>query len=337
MKNSDYAQKWTDDQINKLEKRIRRLYSQTSLDIYDEISKFLYNFKKNDAKWQKDLKNEKKTKEEYQFWLKKQVFRGKQWNLQREMIADTLYNTNEMALNLVNEAMPSVFAMNGNWVAYELETSAGVDLGLHLYSLDTVKEILVEDAKILPFKSLDKIKDKRWNFQNIKNEVAKGIIKGEGIDKIAHRLAKEMTNRNFSMLRTHARTMVTSAQNQGRLDRMQRVKESGIEVKKQWLATLDERTRYTHAMLDGQIRELDEDFEIEGYKLREPGDPFAHPSMTYNCRCTMRSILTKYPSTFNTRRDNETGELIEDMTYKEWYKMKGKDLEEKKPKKRGGK
>ena len=255
-------------------------------------------------------------------WLKKQVFRGEQWQLQRQMIADTLYNANQTALEMVNNKTPEIFALNSNYVAFDLEKKAEVDLSFHLYNTSTVRKLLVEDAKILPFKKLKKGKDVLWNFQSIRNEVAKGIIKGESVNKIAKRLYTVIPDRNKALMKTRARTAVTSAQNQGRMERFKEAQSLGINIKKQWIATIDARTRFSHAMLDGQIRDLDEDFEVDGLKIREPGDPFAHPSLTCNCRCTMNSILVDFPQEFTERRDNETGKLIKEMDFENWQKYK---------------
>jgi hypothetical protein len=49
---------------------------------------------------------------------------------------------------------------------------------------------------------------------------------------------------------------------------------------------LDGKTRSSHRRLDGQIRELDEYFEIRGKKARYPGD-FGDPAEDCNCRCQL--------------------------------------------------
>ena len=56
-----------------------------------------------------------------------------------------------------------------------------------------------------------------------------------------------------SAIRT-ARTATTAAQNAGRMDSYHATEGMGIKLKKEWLATLDGRTRHAHAMLDGQAR-----------------------------------------------------------------------------------
>jgi SPP1 gp7 family putative phage head morphogenesis protein len=318
----DIAHDMTDREILALEKRIAKVYTECGKEIQDEMNLFSTKFKKKDAIYREKIKKGEMSIEDYKKWLKGQVFQGKQWALRKESIANSLYNSNKIALEMVNKRIPEVFQLNANFMAYDIEKKIGVDVGFQLYNPATIKALLKDDAKILPFKKLKKSKDVKWNFVNIKNEVAKGIIKGESIDKIAKRLSSEIPNRNYAMLKTHARTMVSSAQNQGRMRRFYEAQEKGIDVKKQWVAVLDERTRFSHAMLDGQIRDLDEDFEVDGLKIREPADPFAHPSLTYNCRCTMRDVLGKYPREFRYRRNNETGEIIKEMTFKDWEEYK---------------
>ena len=68
---------------------------------------------------------------------------------------------------------------------------------------------------------------------------------------------------------------------------------------KVWDSTLDGKTRPTHRKLDGQIRDVDELFEMDGLNAMYPGD-FGDPSEDCNCRCKM---LEKSRWALN---DNET-------------------------------
>jgi translation elongation factor EF-Ts len=83
------------------------------------------------------------------------------------------------------------------------------------------------------------------------------------------------------------------------------------------MCTLDGHTRINHRLLDGQKQPLNKPFEVEGMKIRYPGDPTAHPSMVYNCRCTMVGDIDNYPSEYD-RYDNIAGKPVGNMTYKEW-------------------
>ena len=77
-----------------------------------------------------------------------------------------------------------------------------------------------------------------------------------------------------------ARTETLSATNYGA---QEAIMQSGLKCKKEWVATLDERTRDRHAEMDGEPAELDQPFSNG---LMFPGDPDGPPEEIINCRCT---------------------------------------------------
>lgn len=83
-----------------------------------------------------------------------------------------------------------------------------------------------------------------------------------------------------------ARTEGHRIQNAAKLDAMTAAKQAGADVVKQWDATLDGSTRKSHRKLDGQIREIDEPFEVDGHKAMAPGK-FGRPEEDINCRCAV--------------------------------------------------
>ena len=322
MRKPDFAERYTDKDFAEYEKRIRKVYEQAEKEIGEKLADFTERHKARDIKMRKLVEAGKMTEADYKSWMQGQVFQGRQWKAKQQQMAETLYNANTIAQRMANGNLPKVFALNANYMSYTAEKAAGYRIGFTMYDSATVANLIKNDPKILPFKKLNKEKDIRWNFKNIKGEVTQGIIQGESVNEIAARLQKEMPNRSYKMCRVHARTMYTSAQNAGRMESMKMHQQMGIKNKKQWMATLDERTRWMHRDLDGQVRELEEPFEIGQYSIMYPGDPFAHPSMVYNCRCTMDEVVDKYPDTYE-RRDNITKEVIQNMTYNEWAEMNG--------------
>jgi hypothetical protein len=87
----------------------------------------------------------------------------------------------------------------------------------------------------------------------------------------------------------------------------------GIKVKKEWVATLDGRTRHSHGMADGQRVEIDGKFKVGASELRYPGDPQGAAEEVYNCRCTM---VTVEPSHITKGEEPR-------KTYDEWIAEKG--------------
>ena len=78
------------------------------------------------------------------------------------------------------------------------------------------------------------------------------------------------------------------------LSEFDRAKEQGFKYK-EWLAMLDEKTRETHAMADGQKVDIDTPFIVGDSLMMFPTDTSlgATPQEIINCRCIM-----KYSRTF---------------------------------------
>lgn len=317
---------YTDKHLSDLEKALRRVYAQAEEEIGKKIDKFKQRTAELEEKKLAKVEAGTMTQDEFDAWKRGRAFYGDEWESQRSGIANVLANANETALKMLRGEQYDVFGFNSNYAAYEMEHGFGVNLDFSLYDKTTVERLLRDDPDILPFKRLDKIKDARWNFKNIKSQITQGILQGESIPKIAQRLASVVPNRNEKQMILHARTAMTAAQNGGRMERYKEAEALGINFKKVWLATLDSRTRDEHAELDGQEVDPDEDFKVDGYRIAYPGDPHADPAMVYNCRCTLITKLVDYPSHFDRRGKGKDGyENFGNITYNDWANEKAKN------------
>lgn len=62
----------------------------------------------------------------------------------------------------------------------------------------------------------------------------------------------------------------------------------GVQMKKQWVATTDARTRSAHSAMNGTTVEMDEDFLMpNGTRMKHVGDPSGGASNVINCRCVI--------------------------------------------------
>lgn len=327
----DYGSNVTDVRIYELEKRVREVYTQAEHDISRKLDDFIAAYKTKEAVHLKDVAEGRWTQEQFDNWVKGQVFQEQQWKSKRDQILSTLSDANGVAARMMNGYRNDVFAFNANYQAYQLEHGAGVNFGFQLYDPAAVANLIQNNPQILPQWKIDEPKDYTWNYTNVNNAIAQGIIQGERLDQIAQRLATGLSSKNMKKMIMFARTGMTQAQNSGRLTRLGEAKSMGLNVQKQWMATLDGHTRWQHADLDGQKRGTNEYFVVGQYKIMYPGDPKAHPSMVYNCRCTLVGSLVDYPAKYD-RYDNIDGKPIKNMTYREWEKAKGKQYTESKTK-----
>lgn len=121
--------------------------------------------------------------------------------------------------------------------------------------------------------------------EKIAEEISRGISTGQSTGEMARNLAsyaKIPQNRALTIARTESHRIQCHATS----DAQHKAKEKGADVLKQWDAALDGDTRDTHRRLDGQIRELDEPFEVAGQSAMFPGD-FGDPAEDCNCRCAI--------------------------------------------------
>lgn len=325
----DHGARYTDQQIEELERRITALYEEAYGDVKRKYLAFVKKFKRDDAKYRQMLADGEITKAQYDAWLRGQVFQGKRWKAQLEDLANTLTNTTQAAMDIINGAAPGVFAMNANYASYEIEHRIGADMGFGLYDEDTVRRLLRDDPDLLPPSRVTIPLEQRWNMSLINRQIGVGIVTGESLEDIAKRL-RRAAQMSANQARTHARTAMTGAQNAGRIESYHRAEGMGIRVEKEWLATLDGHTRRSHAALDGQHVPVDAPFKSLLGDIMYPGDPSARPANVYNCRCTLISNLLDYPSDGARRRENlqrlgdaEVQKTIRDMTFAEWSAMKG--------------
>lgn len=119
--------------------------------------------------------------------------------------------------------------------------------------------------------------------KTIKGEVSRGIATGMNYSDIARNINNAARTGRSNAARI-ARTEGHRIQQASTMDAQNAAKAKGADVVKQWDATMDGNTRTTHRQLDGQIREIDEDFEIGGMKAKAPGY-FGRASEDINCRC----------------------------------------------------
>lgn len=128
-------------------------------------------------------------------------------------------------------------------------------------------------------------KDIKVLNKQIAGEISRGISTGMMFSEISRNIAGYAgISRNKAM--RIARTEGHRIQCKATMDAQFKAKEKGADVVKQWDASLDGKTRPTHRKLDGQIRELDEEFEVSGYKAMMPGG-FNKASEDINCRCAL--------------------------------------------------
>lgn len=118
--------------------------------------------------------------------------------------------------------------------------------------------------------------------KTITQEISRGIASGLPYSDIARNINNVSSSGLYNAKRI-ARTEGHRIQQTSSRDAQYAAKKKGCDVVKQWDASLDGRTRDSHARVDGEIRELDKKFSNG---LMFPGDPSGSAAEVINCRCT---------------------------------------------------
>lgn len=270
------------DDLIKLENKIKKVYKQASKEAQDKVNEFYAKFKTMDEIKQKKVKSGEMDESTYLTWRKNKMLMGEKYQDLVNVLTTDMTHANQIAASITNGYTPEAYANGMNHGTYEVEYGSQINTNFTLYNRQAVERLIRDDPDIIPWKAkIDIPKDKRWNKQHINNAITQGILQGESIPKVSKRLQKVTEMNNVQAVRT-ARTAMTAANNAGHMDAFKRAQGMGIKLKKQWLASLDNRTRDSHIALDGESVPLDEKFSNG---LMYPGDPDGKPSEVYNCRC----------------------------------------------------
>lgn len=326
--NNDPAHEETERLLAEMEKKVAREYKQAAREAESKLNAYMDDFKEKDSVWKKMVEDGQKTEKEYEDWRFRHMAVGKRWENLKDTLAEDYLNADKAAKSIINGYMPEVYATNFNYGTYEAEAGANVNTGFTLYDKQTVERLMRDDPDMLPqpgkkvSKAIAEGKAVRWNKNQIQSVMTQGILQGESIPKLARRLASEVADKDYRAAVRNARTMTTGAQNAGRVDSYERAEEMGIDMEQEWRATLDGRTRHTHALMDGETQKVGDAFSNG---LMYPGDPSGEPEEVYNCRCTLRAIVVGLQPMARQYRSTED---IDGMTYEEWKDYHRKALGE---------
>ena len=276
---ADIGNEETEEVLAEMIAEIESVYGQAYTELKAKADDYLAWFVAEDAAQLERLKNGQITVKEYQNWRQRKLLTGQHWYAMAETMADNLANSNGIACSIISDYLPEVYAINGNWMTYQIEHQLKINTSFELYDHQTVERLIRENPDLLPQPKVNIPLDKQWNKQNLQSAVMQSILQGESVEQLADRLAGVSDMNRTSAVR-NAKTMTTSAQNGGRQAAMERAETLGIKGKKMWVSTLDHHTRASHIDLDEEVVGIHERFSNG---LMYPGEAGGDPAEVYNC------------------------------------------------------
>lgn len=331
----DAAHVRTDKEVAKIQRTLKRLYLRSEGLIASAMKRYAKTIKAKSDELQRKIDEaetvqEKKTAEKaYIYFYQVELLSDPRFKKLVSDVSEKMYKANKNAVKVINKHIPNVYADNYNFIG------AGLQGDLDGYRL---LGITPEEARLYGqfiYQDIDEQKDKAWNAKNVIKTVATAAAVLYAADKIFGYTAKQVAKRNRETADRQASDMMTYSENKGRYDSMLRAYDEGFNIKKVWMATLDNRTRETHRKYDG-VGAVELDYEYNT-GLKKPRDPNCGiMAEVCNCRCCLVYDTGGRRSPTRAAREGiVTGSYKKDssfsgthtvsvpmMTYEEWMKWR---------------
>lgn len=322
-KKKDKGHELTDAELAALEKRVGNEFKIALMNVQKRLREYMQQFQAEDKEKRQMVKAGTLTKAEYQQWRMNKMFVGQRWEAMKDTLAADMANAQKIARHMAGEAVKDVYALNYNYGTYEVEKGSKINTSFTLYDHASVERLLRDKPDLLPqpgkktAQAIAEGKAKRWSKAKLQSIATQAVLQGGTVPQMAKWIAGNLGETNRKAAVRAARTMITEAESAGRVESYKRAESLGIQMEQVWISAIDNRTRHTHRLLNGQRRKVGKPFEVEGKQIMYPGDPDADPSMVYNCRCTLIAAVA------GTKLDAQLDGMWKDvnlggMTYEQW-------------------
>lgn len=302
------------DQLTKWQSIVDDLNTQTLEKTDNELFKYYQSALR-------DIKNEAKlyieTYDQLSFSKRLEVERTIELG---QKIKGILDDANDQVTGAIRKSTAQ-HAANGYYGAfYGLEGENRITLPMSILGEDYIEQLVNKPVKGKVF-SQRLYQNTNQLAQTTTQSLLRGAIDGKGYAYVAKRI-EMLTEADYKRALRIARTEGGRASSLATQRAYEDAKDIGIDVKKMWVSTLDEKTRSSHVEMDGQTVDIEEDFEspTTGSKGQGPRLMGA-ASEDINCRCTTVSVVDNIKP--ELRVDGQNGDTLQNMTYKEWAAMKG--------------
>lgn len=235
-----------------------------------------------------------------------------------QQINQQLQNLYDTSYNIMYDANVERFNDEYLGIMYQVENQGKINFSFNMLNDDYIRKSI--EFPVDGIKLSDRLYGKFLPQMqlNIKSAVTKNLINGNGYSGIADDLSDSL-NGDLKHACLIARTEGGRIASLAHQDAQDVATSKGIQLEKKWVATLDERTRTDHQILDGQTVPIDKPFTYGNYTAMQPR-LFGIAKEDINCRCDTITIVDGMSP--DMRIDNMTKEFIEYKNYDDWKKEK---------------
>lgn len=157
---------------------------------------------------------------------------------------------------------------------------------------------------------------------DIRQEITQGFLQQKSTKQMAEAISGRIDTDASKALRI-AQTEANRTANAGAYAASLDAEEQGIKITRMWIASLDSKTRDSHAELDGQEVGINEPFRINGLEAMYPGG-FGVAEEDINCRCSVIDLVNGETPEYRIGRDpvTEQNEVFTWENYAQWAEDK---------------
>lgn len=305
-----------DKELERIIALIALIYHKAAEKVRKKALKYMRDFDEQDKEKKRQYEQGIITYEAYKTW-RMQMFSTSWYSQMSQDLSREVAQAKLTAAGVINKSIPKIYTGGFNWSWYSVQREAKKSFGYRPIVNTKAMVQLMQNARLPPsYITIDEMLAMSRNQKYLNTAVMQGLAKGESVPDIAKRISVVMPNNDMNASVRTARTMITAAENAGRYEAGLDMQSKGIEISREWVATLDDRTRHEHRVLDGQIKKFPEPFEVDGETLRFPADPLASPHLVINCRCTTRN----HYKGISGYEDYRSDAYIDGVSYKQWKK-----------------
>ena len=221
-------------------------------------------------------------------------------------------------LSSIRDNSASAYADAYYGSAWAYDQSIGVEIKWPVLPVEAIRQSVWSGATGENFSERLRQWDTR-ELLTLQNKITSGLSQGFGYAKMARTVKKEVAD-DYSRIVRIVRTEAHRNYSMGHLELYDKLEDVGVKARKQWVATLDTRTRDTHGQLDGQFADEDGLFHSSGATAEGPG-LFGVPEEDINCRCRVVEIIDGLAP--ELRRIKGEG-IVDYKTYDQWAEEHGK-------------
>lgn len=292
---------------------LERLYKKALKDIGDKVKAFAYDISVLDAALEEEGLDDAERKR-LQSRRQAKVYQKQYQDALQGQISDVVDKLHADEYETLHGYLTECYDNAFMGTLYNIQKQ-GIPLMLPIDQTAAVRAVLLNSKLSAGLYARLGI-DLQQMKADVSREVTRGIAANMQYRDIARNI-KNVSGVTMGRGRLIARTEGHRIQQQSNYDAQQRAKGIGADVVKQWDATLDSRTRESHAAVDGEIREIDKPFSNG---LMFPGDPAGAAAEVCNCRCTSN---TRAKWALSAEQTKWLGDVSE-MTDKQKEQIAGK-------------